>query len=253
MGKFSQIAVLAGGILAVNAIASAAIKYFNNSDEGKAYIMPDGFTVTAHTGSMNTEANSIHCLVAGIEAGADIIEFDINADENGHPVLSHDTPVGGEPNIEDAFRIMSVYKNVQANLDIKNPHILDKVQDIAEEFGLLDRVFFTGIGEDWVQYAKEKAPKIKYFLNYPVNSAFCNSQYYCDELVGFAEKYDALGLNIHFSGASKILADTLHSNGLKLSVWTLKHDRDIKNVLDMGVDNITSLRPDKVIRIKKGG
>ena len=252
MGKFSQIAVLAGGIIAVNALATAAIKLNKKSDTGRAYIMPEDFTVTAHTGSMNTEANSIHCLVAGIEAGADIIEFDINADENGHPVLSHDAPVGGEPLLEDAFRIMTVYKNVRANLDIKNPHILDKVQAIAEEFGLLDRVFFTGIGEESVKYAKEDAPKIKYFLNYSVNPAFNNSQYYCDELVGFVKKYGALGLNIHFSGASKLLADTLHANSLQLSVWTLKHDKDIRNMLDMGVDNITSLRPDKVLKIKKG-
>lgn len=253
MSKLSQIAVLAGGIFAVNAIVAAAVKLNKDSLAGKTFVMPEGFTATAHTGSMGTKANTIHALVAGIEAGADIIEFDIRSDRDGHPVLSHDTPVGGEPTLEDAYKIMKVYKNVRANLDIKVTDSLDKVQEITKEYGLLDRVFFTGIGENFVADAKAKAPEIPYFLNYGVNPAFVHSEYYCNELAGFVKKYGAVGLNIHYSGADKLLADTLHKNGLQLSVWTVNKDKDIRKCLDMGVDNITSLRPDKVKKIQRGG
>lgn len=252
MSKLSQIAVLTGGILAVNAIASAAIKLNRNSDEGKAYVMPEGFTVTAHTGSMGTTDNTIHSIVAGIESGADVVEFDINDDGCGNPVLSHNKPVGGEPALEDAYRILQVYKNVRANLDIKVTSPLDKLQEITRDFGLTDRVFFTGIGTNFVADAQKKAPDIPYYLNYSVNIAFKNSAYYCAELAEQVKKYGALGLNIHHSGVSQLLIDTLHKNGLQISVWTVNHEKDMKNYLNMGVDNITTERPDKLIKIMKG-
>lgn len=250
MGKLASIAVLAGGIGIVNAIAGAAVKL--NESKNRVYVMPEYFTVTAHTGSMKTKDNSIHCLVAGIEAGADVIEFDINKDADGEPVLSHNKPVGGEPTLGDAFEIMKLYGNIRANLDIKTTDVLDKVQAIAKEYGVLDRVFFTGIGSDDVAAACEMAPEIPYYLNYAVNPAFFNSEIYCEELVSIVRKHNALGLNIFFGLCSGKLVEVFHRNGLQVSVWTVNSERDIRKCLAMGVDNITSRRPDRVLAILKG-
>ena len=49
-------------------------------------------TVTAHSGCMGLADNSLEAMEAGIEAGAQIVEFDLNYTSDGAPVLSHDSP-----------------------------------------------------------------------------------------------------------------------------------------------------------------
>ena len=56
---------------------------------------------TAHTGCMGTKANSIQSIEAGYKNGASIVEFDLNYDKNGEPVLSHDEPKGNEVTLDD--------------------------------------------------------------------------------------------------------------------------------------------------------
>ncbi|MBR5620588.1 MAG: hypothetical protein IKW76_12705, partial [Clostridia bacterium] len=60
----------------------------------KTITLPHGFTVTAHSGSMGLPENSVEAMEAGVKAGAQIVEFDLQYDDAGEPVLSHDEPAG---------------------------------------------------------------------------------------------------------------------------------------------------------------
>ena len=203
------------------------------------------FTVTAHSGCMDLPDNSIEAMRAGADAGADIVEFDLQYNAEGVPVLSHDEPVPDDcRTLEDAFAFMREYPRIKANIDVKSTAFLETVPVLAEKYGVADRIFLTGVGEDFVPAVREKCPGIVYYLNVPVFK-WTNP----DTLAKKIRKAGAVGANFHFSGLTPKMARMLHGHGLLVSVWTVNADRDIRRVMKCRPDNITSRRPDAVIRL----
>ncbi len=203
--------------------------------------------VTAHAGAMGFADNSIEAMQAGVDAGADIVEFDLSFTPEGAAVLSHDAPQGVEPTLADAFDFLRRNPTIRANVDLKQmTDQLPAVQTAAQEAGVLERIFFTGIEEDWVPGVRRLCPKIPYYLNYGIDD---DRRQDADYLAGIAElvkSLGALGLNIHHSGATALLADILHQRGLELSVWTVNDPEQIRRIAAIRPDNITSRRPDLV-------
>ena len=127
--------------------------------------LPAGFTYTAHTGCVDSKDNSLESIEKGAENGAKIVEFDLNFTADKTPILSHDDPKGGEVTLEQAFEKLSEYETLGANVDVKNTANLAGVQALAEQYGLLDRIFYTGIALSDVEAVRRNSPKIRYFLN----------------------------------------------------------------------------------------
>ena len=48
------------------------------------------------------------------------------------------------------------------------------------------------------------------------------------------------GIVIKLDNITKAKVDLAHLNGAKVNVWTVNSTKDIKNLIDMGVDMITS-------------
>lgn len=82
--------------------------------------VPAGFTVTAHTGCFGLKENSIEAIEAGIKAGAQIVEFDLQFTDSGEPVLSHDVPEEACVPLSDAFACLQKHPHIRANIDVKN-------------------------------------------------------------------------------------------------------------------------------------
>ena len=197
--------------------------------------------ITAHSGCMDHAANSIEAMEAGVEAGAGIVEFDLHFTADGSPVLSHDAPGEGQECVPlaDAFRFLSEHKEIMANVDVKSTEHLETLPPLAEEFGVTDRLFMTGLRENDIPAAREKCPGIPYYLNVSVNED--------TDLKALAEKtteLGAVGVNLYWEGASRKLVRICHSNGLLVSVWTVNETLPIIEMILIGADNITSLRPD---------
>ena len=58
-------------------------------------------------------------------------------------------------------------------------------------------------------------------------------------------------LSLDFDGLWKGYVDQCHKQGFQVSTWTVNMDNDIKSAIDMGVDYITSDRPDQVFKTLK--
>ena len=197
--------------------------------------------VTAHSGCMDYAANSIGAMKAGVEAGAGIIEFDLHFAADGSPVLSHDAPAEGQNCVPlaDAFRFLSEHKEIMANVDVKSTEHLETLPPLAEEFGVAEQLFMTGLREKDIPAAREKCPGIPYYLNVSVNED--------TDLKALAKKtteLGAVGVNLYWEGASRKLVRICHANGLLVSVWTVNETQPIIEMILIGADNITSLRPD---------
>lgn len=216
-------------------------------------MLPDGFTVTAHTGCMDTKENSLEAIEKGVEFGADTVEFDLYFTADGTPVLSHDKPRGGEVTLDEAFKKVSEYENLTVNVDIKVCDALEKVAPLAEKYGILDRIFYTGVVVDFVQDVKSKSPQVKYFLNTDIKSENKHTEEYLQSLVELVKSNGAVGININKDNASKELVDYFHVNGLLVSIWTVSNEKDMHKILYFAPDNITTRNPELLNRIISEG
>lgn len=205
------------------------------------------FTYTAHTGCMGTKQNSLESIEKGYENGADIIEFDLNFNEKGEPVLSHDEPKGGEVTLEQAFEKVSTYENLRVNVDVKNDSHLDVVKPLAEKYGIAERIFFTGIHDGFVKSASQTG--VEYYLNVKVEKPRKHTEEYLMSLVEKVKNAGAIGINFNKKGASKHLVEVFHNNGLLVSIWTVDRKRQMKKMISLSPDNITTRKPDKLRKI----
>lgn len=236
--------ILAASVAAIVGSASllggyAVFKYKNVN-------LPDGFTVTAHTGCENSADNSLEAIRLGYSSGADIVEFDLNFNSEGVPVLSHDEPQRGTITLEEAFWAVDGYEKLKVNIDVKKADNLKAVVALAEKYGLSERIFFTGIEEEKVDEVKAQTPDVEYYLNVDVDKSRKNEYEYLVSLAQKVESLGAVGINMWYGACSKKLVSVFHERGLLVSVWTVNNELDMLRMLELSPDNITTRLPSKL-------
>lgn len=214
-------------------------------------VIPDGFTLTAHTGCEGTKDNSLDAITLGFGCGADIVEIDLNFNKEGIAVLSHNEPKGNEPTLDEAFALVAGYKGLRVNVDVKNTLDLKQVTDLADKHGILDRIFFTGVTEEFVDAVKEQTPGILYYYNKGIDKSKTEDISYINSLIDEVKRVGAAGLNIHHKSCSKKMVEEFHNAGLQLSIWTVNKKPDMARALKLGCDNITTRKPSELFGIIK--
>ena len=243
VGAVLLIAVVAAGV--IFALRQHSIAGF----KAAAGSLPEKFVITAHTGCVDTEENSLESIDAAFDAGADIVEFDLNFTENGEPVLAHDTPKGGELSLDEAFKKVSEYDGIMVNVDIKNVTALEKVKPLAEKYGIAERIFFTGVKDEFLEAVKSNGMGVPYYLNVDVEPKVKHTEEYLALLVQKVKDSGAIGINFNKKNASAELVEAFHANGLLVSIWTVNSEYDMYRMLSYAPDNITTRRPDLIRKI----
>lgn len=213
--------------------------------------LPKNFTITAHTGCMGTKENSLDSIKKGVENGASTVEFDLYFTTDGEPVLAHDEPVGGEVTLDEAFEYVSHFEDIKVNVDIKTCDALEKVYPAAQKYGIENRIFYTGVKDEFVESVKENSPQVKYFLNVDVDKSKNTDKEYLLSLVEKVKNVGAVGINFNYEGASEELVQIFHENGLLVSIWTVNDEYNMYKILSFEPDNITTRNPDKLSEIVK--
>jgi glycerophosphoryl diester phosphodiesterase len=212
--------------------------------------LPEGFTITAHTGCEETEENSLESIRTGYESGADIVEFDLAFKSDGEAVLSHDEePMDGCVTLDDAFALIAELPDIRVNVDCKSVANLNAVAQLAEEHGIIDRIFFTGISEEDVSAVKEHTSDISYWLNFDVDTEKNTDEKYLLFLAEKTRDLGAVGLNINHGTCTKELVEVFHREGLLVSIWTVNEIEDMIKDIGLGADNITSRHPTQLVKI----
>ena len=199
-----------------------------------------GVTITAHSGALGLPDNSIIAMAAGAAAGAEIVEFDLHFRADGTPVLSHNDPGEEErATLEEAFAFLAKNPHLMANVDVKSTAFLDKVQPMAQEAGVLDQLFFTGLDENTIPVAAQACPDIPCYLNVREVAEDEDFAALADKVVALG----AIGVNLDFRKASPELSAAMHEKGLLVSVWTVGNLEEAVQAVQTGADNITTYRP----------
>lgn len=202
-------------------------------------------TITAHSGAYNTPDNSLEYVQAAIEHQAEILEIDIRMRPNGSIAMAHDEIKSNEEgtDIETVLRMVAEQSHAQINLDVKQTATLPALHALILKTGMKERVFLTGIEEQDTEAAKTDCPGIPYFLNCKPLSA--------TEIIPVLKRTGSIGVNCNYHYATPDLCEQLHQAGYQLSIWTVDQPEDMKRMLKLQPDNITSRNPLEVIRLKK--
>ena len=194
--------------------------------------------ITAHSGCLGTPPNSIASIEKGIACGADFVEIDLNFTADGTPVLSHDKPKDGAELYKNALEVLKKNPKVEFNLDVKSTANLKEAFAMAEKAGVSDRIFFSGVKEEFVAEFKRQCPDARFYYNvYP------GKKTNIDDLVKRAKEIGAKGLNLNYRSANANIVRKCHDAGLLVSVWTVDRKKDIDRMKKLGVDCIATNNP----------
>lgn len=211
--------------------------------------LPKDFTVTAHSGCEFTADNSMEFVNKCVEINAQVAEMDITHRKNGAIVMIHKTLAENDEGVlfEDAIKFISENSDtIKCNLDLKSFDEIGKVVDIIDKYDMRDRCFFTGIAEEQVKAVKAQGKGVPYYLNVKFPPSKKHNEKYLCEIIKKIQDSGAIGINCHYSLASKEMVKLFRDNGLLLSFWTANTARVMKKLLLLSPDNITTRFPLKI-------
>lgn len=254
MGPAKRKAMFAAGVLLLCCMLLQACaggsEDLKKQYHSSALVLPQGFTITAHTGALHTRANTVHTLEKSIDAGVDIVEMDVAFRPDGTPVMKHASKPKAWQGTLLAKGLAAVAQDdlCQINLDLKADSNLTALDVLVQEHGLSERVFFTGVEKERVKTVQEQTD-IPYYLNIAPETKKKNDAQYAQSLADTILHYEAIGINCHYTHMSQTIVDVLHENGLLVSVYTVNEKADLYRMLSFGVDNITTKQPTRLMNI----
>lgn len=214
--------------------------------------LPEGFTVTGHTGCLDPDGNQSpdntpEAVTCAYKCSADIVEIDLRFADDGTPVLAHNSvrgiPVSELHTLEEAFTLLAEYKNMQINIDVKDTANLRAVKRLAKHYGVYDRIFFTGIDLGKMPSVRRQNLGIPYYVNLNVFPPFNSILLLPQALVAITKATGAMGINFNYTGASERIFNAFRRASMKVSVWTVNKENDIRRISALAPDNITSRNP----------
>jgi glycerophosphoryl diester phosphodiesterase len=221
-------------------------------------------TAVAHRGApYRHRENTLDSLRAGLELGADAVEFDVRTTRDGVPVLLHDSTLNrlweldrplaalsaaelrgvtadGVPTLADA---LLATKDSRVMLDLPgraDPRAVRQVLDVVREYEAEERVYYSADPPSMLA-VRAADPTAEIALTWktlaPPRPAL---------LAAIRPRW----LNYRFGLVSRDLADRIHRDGQLLSVWTPDTRRSMRRLMDSGVDSITTNRVDALCALR---
>lgn len=202
-------------------------------------------TITAHSGAFGTPDNSIEYVRKALAENCEIFEIDVTFRPDGTPVVIHDGHPKADQGIllEEVFALAAEHPTVQMNLDLKSVANLPAVDAMLDRFGLKDRAFFTGVNEGWTQTVRENSA-VPYYLNADVALWNRSRLPALEKLAEKVRSLGAVGINTHYSNCRPAMVKAFHDKGMPVSVWTVNDEKNAAKYAALGVDNITTRKPD---------
>ncbi len=221
--------------------------------------------VIGHRGAAGLEPeNTLRSIKAAIEIGVDEVEIDVRVSKDGYLVVIHDETVDRTTNGHGFVRDLTLkeIKNLDAgqgeqvptlkevldltrnkvvlDIELKVSEALNKTLCLIEEMKIQDHVVLISFKHDLLLKARSSNPNIRtgaIFFESPKLSSLDVIKKYAD------------GIYVHYRNINKDLIDEAHSKNLRIGVWTVNSISDMKRMIRLGVDAVTTDRPDLLIRL----
>lgn len=235
--------------------------------------------IFAHRGfSGLAPENTMEAFEEALNVGADGIETDVRLTRDGRVAVIHDPTVNrttdGAGKVADysmdelkklhACRLHPEYEaaavpefaelldflkgnSLLLNIEVKqceerNEELVDKTLRLVREFGLEERIIYSGFNHYTMLMIKEKQPDARVGLLY--QSAIVRPWEYAAQ-IGADYLHPAWQYAKVLEG--KFMEES-HKNGIGVNVWTIDKNKEIQNFLKWGADSIISNRPDIALK-----
>ncbi|MGA2975451.1 MAG: glycerophosphodiester phosphodiesterase [Spirochaetia bacterium] len=209
--------------------------------------------VTAHAGCLDTAADSLESVIAGIRAGADVIEVDVRVLPDGTPVLSHDPfPVErGESlvRLEKVVEIIFSRAGVKLNMDMKEARTAAAVLPSISPLLAEKRVFATGLFPRDIPVFAHECPGVPYAVNQPGRAVRFKTSSKLRAFVSESKDLGAFALNLNYLFVSKRLLAACAEEGFPVFVWTVDSVRAMRRMIALGVASITTNKVDTLMDV----
>jgi len=110
------------------------------------------------------------------------------------------------------------------------------------------QVRVIGFDLNTIAACKQLMPDVPVYWLYRNASVYS----YNPSLIEDAKKHKIDGLNLYNVGLDKHYVDAVKAAGLKIYTWTVNDPLEAKRLADIGVDGITTDRPDVLLNIVRG-
>lgn len=207
--------------------------------------------------------NTIASIAAAIDAGVDIVEFDVVDDPDGRLVLahSHEEILPDAVPLEDALAYIAenAPDNVDIDLDLKWYGFEEDVVDALRRHGLVERSIASSFFPASLRRLRELEPDLRTGISYPWDRRGLATRRYLAPVVlgGIATLRSALPFRIarmvraanasaamlHYSVLSNAVVNRAHALGIPVFAWTIDDQKLLRRVLATGVDAVVSNDP----------
>lgn len=201
--------------------------------------------IIAHRGGRKERPeNTIKAFKHAIELGADAIELDVLLTKDLTPIVTHndslrDIPLASIkeiPTLEEALTFIGQH-NIGLIVEIKKQKGLEArvasiVGEIVKKTNFKGNVIISSFDPRILFHLKRSFPEIPraMILKSKAFSFFC---------LNFFARFNRLSeVHVLHKIVTKKLVDKVHSQGLKISVWTVNDLGNLKRFIDIEVDGI---------------
>lgn len=208
--------------------------------------------ITAHSGCDGTPDNSLEFISYALQCGADALEVDVRAAEDGTLYLSHDRTDAACPKLSQAFQMLRS-SPMRINCDLKQPGLEEAVLALAASQGVAGQLLFSG---DVSTERMRRDPEVRSrtLLNVrPIlpTEGVSETERHLDGLIETCRACGAAVINVSYEMCTDPVLERLRAEGIGVSAWTVNEEAEARRLLDWGICNITSRRPGMVLALRE--
>lgn len=232
-------------------------------------------TVGHRGASGDLPENTMGSFAEALKRGATAIELDVHRCKSGEMVVIHDEDVSrttsgsgkvseltlaelkkfdagnGEqiPTLDEVLELVN--RKASIFIELKSPgakHVAATIHDAVENKGWkYDQLPVIGFNHRQLYAFKRQNPDIEIgaTIHKKVKTVGALT------LMAVAKRMGASAINPDHRLVTPSLVRKAHANGMKVNVWTVNEPKDIRRMLDAGVDAIMSDYPERIAQVKK--
>jgi len=252
-----------------------------------SYQLPHYTQLIAHRGNAGpAPENTRLAIEQAIDLKVDMVEVDVHISQDGVPVLIHharlEHTTNGQGQVNEhtlselklldtgswkapefaGERILTLcdvldltQDRIPLNLDLKTECAIPATLKAIQNMNVLNEVVISGCTQDCVKTIRSREPRLTVLLN--LDKALEQlaltgpAATFLSHCLTVAEQSGAAGINIAHVFVNRLLIQQAHQKGLSVWVWTVDDETRVQELLEMGVDSITTNWPKQMMPIIK--
>jgi glycerophosphoryl diester phosphodiesterase len=244
---------------------------------------PDLIRVAHRGGGLLAPENSLAGIERSLELGIEMIEVDVRRTRDDQLVLSHDPRVDGSERRLRAATLAEVRAvgvevatllealdlvggRARLNLDIKEPDTLPLIVDVLRRTERSDACVVSCLDPSCLRGLGDAAPEVERFYSYPPDYGGASRKAWLTPVVNgtvalmrasmalrlrrMTRRLPGAGMSIYSPLVTPALVGLAHGLGAKLFTWPVDDLDEMRRYASMGVDGITSNRPDLLAQLR---